>query len=288
VRNLGEGTLRGYRQYVERFLRALGGDDASGTLRRLSADRLQHFVFDYGQHHGPGARCSMQKSLRSFLSFCHSRGYTAGDLGAAVPIFRRRALASIPRGLDGSSSLALLGSLEGRGRAGLRDAAMVCLLSTYGVRGLPLRRLQLCDLDWGGSRIRFPAVKGGLLIEQPLTAEAGNRLLAYLKQARPAGDCTEVFLSARPPYGPLRAASSLSSVIARRLRQAGIRLPEGVSRGTHAFRHAFASRLIGRVPIKHLADMLGHRDPASSMIYGKLDFAALQQAALPWPEEQPR
>jgi hypothetical protein len=41
--------------------------------------------------------------------------------------------------------------------------------------------------------------------------------------------------------------------------------------------------MIGRVPFKDLVDMLGHRDPSSTLIYGKIDRAALTEAALPWP-----
>jgi hypothetical protein len=42
-------------------------------------------------------------------------------------------------------------------------------------------------------------------------------------------------------------------------------------------------RLCGRVPFKDLIDMLGHRDPSTSLIYGKSDMATLALAALPWP-----
>jgi len=64
-----------------------------------------------------------------------------------------------------------------------------------------------------------------------------------------------------------------------------VSLPEGVSHGCYGLRHAFAGRLVGKIPFKHLADMLGHRDPSTTLIYSKIDFAALEQAALPWPEE---
>jgi len=41
--------------------------------------------------------------------------------------------------------------------------------------------------------------------------------------------------------------------------------------------------MVGKVPFKDLVDQLGHRDPASTLIYGKVDFGGLRQAALPWP-----
>jgi integrase len=81
----------------------------------------------------------------------------------------------------------------------------------------------------------------------------------------------------------LPRSEALSKIIDRRLRQAGVCVPAGVSRGTHGFRHAFATRLVGRVPFKDLADMLGHRSPSSTLVYSKVDVEALRQAALPWP-----
>ena len=67
------------------------------------------------------------------------------------------------------------------------------------------------------------------------------------------------------------------------MKRLGLRLPEGVSHGSHGFRHAFATRMIGRVPFKDVTDCLGHRDPSSTLIYGKIDLEALREAALPWP-----
>jgi site-specific recombinase XerD len=37
--------------------------------------------------------------------------------------------------------------------------------------------------------------------------------------------------------------------------------------------------------LKSIADVLGHRDLETTLIYTKVDFNALSQVALPWPEE---
>jgi integrase len=92
----------------------------------------------------------------------------------------------------------------------------------------------------------------------------------------------EVFLTLTTAV-PLPDSSHLSKVIHRRLERADLIVPECVSRGTHGFRHAFAVRMTGQVPFKDVVDMLGHRDPSSTMIYAKTDVQTLQQAALPWP-----
>ena len=99
------------------------------------------------------------------------------------------------------------------------------------------------------------------------------RLSDYLRLERPAGCARpEVFVGAAPPHHPFRRSAELSGMIATRLRRAGLQVPEGVPKGTHGFRHAFASRLCGKIPVNHISDMLGHRDPSSVMVYAKINF----------------
>jgi len=92
----------------------------------------------------------------------------------------------------------------------------------------------------------------------------------------------EVFLTLTTAAA-LPHSASLSKIIHRRLQRAKVPVPDGVSRGTHGLRHAFAVRMTGQVPFKDVVDMLGHRDPSSTLIYAKIDVQTLQQAALPWP-----
>jgi integrase len=231
----------------------------------------------------------MQYSLRCFLRFCYIQEYVSSDLSSAVPVFRSPRLSSVPKAIDDDTVRQLLNSIDTKTAIGLRDLAILRLLITYGVRSIQVRKLRLEDIRWADNRIHFRAVKKGKEINQHLTPEVGNSLLSYIREARPNSvPHVEVFLISRPPFHPIKAASSIRSMIAERLRRIGAQLPEGVSHGAHSFRHAFATRLAGEVPFKHIADMLGHRDLSSSFIYSKVNFSALDKTAQPWPEEVTR
>jgi len=60
-------------------------------------------------------------------------------------------------------------------------------------------------------------------------------------------------------------------------------MPRG---GSRALRHSWAIRALAHdVPMKAIADVLGHRDLNTSFIYAKADLHTLRQVASPWPEE---
>jgi site-specific recombinase XerD len=42
----------------------------------------------------------------------------------------------------------------------------------------------------------------------------------------------------------------------------------------------------GGASFKDVADILGHRSLATTLIYAKLDLRSLKQVALPWPGEE--
>jgi len=61
---------------------------------------------------------------------------------------------------------------------------------------------------------------------------------------------------------------------------------EVASKGSHIFRHALATRMVADGhPFKAVADVLGHRHLSTTFIYTKVNFHALSQVALEWPEE---
>jgi site-specific recombinase XerD len=111
----------------------------------------------------------------------------------------------------------------------------------------------------------------------------GEAVLDYLQNGRPAWPWPEVFLTSRAPYHPFPHSSTLSGIVQRRLRAAGVDLPGAAA---HAFRHAFATRMLRQGNgLKAIADVLGHRRLSTTFLYTKVDFNALKQVALEWPQE---
>jgi len=284
VRGVVQTSADAERPYLKRFFEWFGTPNTSAELfSRIDPDSVTRCLIDYASKYGPGSRNCMQKTVRLFLRFSYHAGYMASDLSALSPSVRVLRMGRVVRPIPTACIETLQNSICGDTSANLRDRAIVCLLSTYGVRGAQIRRLRLEDVDWPRERIHFPAVKRSRAVEQHLTVNAGNRLAEYIRKGRPRSSRHEVFLHINEPFGPIVHPRQLSRIIRKRMIEAGVHLPDGVAYGSHCFRHAFASRMYGQVPFKDVVDMLGHRDPSTTLIYGKVDVANLHRAALPWP-----
>jgi integrase/recombinase XerD len=279
-------TLESRAHSLIRFLQSLGQDATPRGLAKLDCEKVEQFVLDYASANGRSARRSMQSALRTFFRFALHEGYLRQSLDRAVPTFRTYKLATVPRGLSEQQTQDVLHGVERNTEVGRRDYAVLQLLSTYGVRGGQLRNLRLDELDWARDRIFFKAAKHGKDVWVPMTLEVGEAVLDYLQNGRPACSCPEVFLTSRAPYHPLPHSSTLSAIVQHRLCAAGIDLP---SAGAHAFRHGFATRMLRQGNgLKAIADVLGHRRLSTTFLYTKVDFNALKQVALEWPQEVSR
>jgi len=286
-RDLCDETVKLHHFYLKRFFTRIHVTTSTELFSWLSFTTIQEYCFSYKEEFGHGSQKNMHFALRSFFRFCKNKQYIRTDLSSAVPAIHTRRLSQVPRGIDSENISLLLGSIDQSTPVGLRDFSIIQLLSVYGIRGVQIRRLTLKNIDWHNDRIFFPSAKGGKSVVEPLLIEVGNALLSYIQKGRPTiTSYNEVFLTSNEPFRPFFTAGSLSGMIARRLRSAQITLLKTVSVGTHSFRHAFASRMVGHVPLKHISDMLGHRDPISTLIYTKIDFKSLQEASLEWPEEE--
>jgi integrase/recombinase XerD len=281
-----DGTLKLRSHSIAQFLLWLGPEATPEGLSGLTAERIEDFFLSYAQGMGRSARRSMQSALRTFLRFCVHQGSIDRPLDLAVPTLRTYKLATVPRGLSDTEAQQVLRSINRMSHVGRRDYAIVQLLYTYGVRGGQVRALCLEDIDWVHNQILFKASKHGKDSRLPLTPEVGESLLDYLQHSRPPSSSPQVFLTCRAPYHPLPYSSSLSAIVERHIRAAGVDSPH---QGAHAFRHCFATRMLHEGhSLKAIADVLGHRHLSTTFIYTKVEFNALKHVALEWPQEVSR
>jgi site-specific recombinase XerD len=170
----------------------------------------------------------------------------------------------------------LLGMVDVREPNGRRNYAMLLLIASYGLRGCEVRALRLNDVDWAHDEIVIFAPKTGRRRVLPLTRPAGEAVLDYLLAERPPSRHREVFLSSRPPHGPLR--SKINPWLGRQLDKAGIVTDR---RGAHILRHSLAVHLLrSGETLKSIGDLLGHRRPDTTFIYTKLQVDDLRSVAL--------
>ena len=285
VRSLADDTLKKYKFYLGHFFIWLVLKSEIAELAELDFKALDTFVLRYAETHKPGSRREMHSALKSFLHFSHINGHVSTDLRNGIPTVRKWALSKVPFILSDKDVERVFGSIDRETAVGQRDYALMLILRDYGTRANQVRKMRLQDISWGANQILIPPAKKGKAIEQPLTLEVGNALVDYLQNGRvQTTNHQEIFLTTQPPWKPL-AQPTVSMMVTRRLRRAKIRIPENASKGSHLFRHLFASKMLKNgVPLEYIAEMLGHRNENSTLIYTKIDFDNLMDVAQEWPE----
>ena len=276
-RALAEATIASRRRQAEEFLaRHCQRED---SLRTLSATDLDAAI---ARKAGPDG-CSRatlrayQYELRLFLRYAAAQGWCDPQLAEAIrpaPAYR---LASLPAGPAWQDVERLLRQLDGEGPANARAKAVLMLCAVYGVRSGEIRRLRLADLDWERETILFRRSKQAGQHLFPLQRSVGDAIIRYLRHGRPRWPAApEVFLTLRAPVQPL-TRSLVYDIVSQHLRRLESPLRHW---GPHALRHAHATRLLQQgFHMKEIGDCLGHRDPAATAVYTKVDLAGLRQVA---------
>jgi len=286
LRGLSQRTRASRCASALRYLQWLGKRGSEATLGSMTLENIDEYV--QVRMHSLRQRSTKKSAavhLRSFLRYLHISGRIP-DFASAVLLPKLYVDEGIPSALEPEQIAQVLRSTrKDRSPMGLRDYAILTLLSTYGLRAGEIAALCLEDIDWAHDRLRIRHSKTGVHSELPLLRAPGEAILDYLRKGRPKTTEREVFLRACAPYRALRGGS-LHSVLEPRLKAAGV-VPRG-KRGPHAFRHAKAAALLrSAVPLKVIGDVFAHRSASSTMAYLKLDVEQLRGIALEIPGARP-
>ena len=285
VRGLASETIRNRSAEARRLLAWLGKRGARHRLAGITIRDIDKYLMCQASAQRRITLKRRATEIRCFLRYLHGTGRIRRDLASSVISPTVYAFENIPSSLRPEEVAAILKTArKDRSPKGLRDYAILMLLSTYGLRAGEVTAMQLSNIDWRNERLRIRHSKTGGLLELPLLPSVGNAILAYLRKGRPKTKAREVFIRTCAPYRSLRDGSVLHRILQKRLVAAGVK-PQG-KRGPHAFRHAIAvSMLRAAVSAKEIGDVLGHRSAASTTPYLKLATEDLRKVALDIPTE---
>lgn len=279
-RGLALSTRDNYLPLVHRFLIDRFGGQGPVELDSLSAADVIDHVERHAHHGSRGRAKLMTTALRSFFRFLRQRGDLDVDLAAAVPCIAHWRLASLPKGLDPKQVEVVLQACDRTTAIGRRDYAILLLLARLGLRAGEVVSLTLDDIDWSNGTLVVHG-KGPRRDLMPLVPDVGEAIVAYLRDGRPTCSTRRLFVRAKAPRRGFSSSVAVCVVVEKMLARAGIEFPR---KGAHIMRHALATGMLQRgASLGEIGDVLRHRHPDTTMLYTKVDLAALRLLARPWP-----
>jgi integrase/recombinase XerD len=275
-RGVVPSTAHRHQFNLKPFLLALGEDPA-----RYSVEGIRRFVIGHLKRRGRGEARSVVTAIRAFLRFLVAEGQVHAGIENCVPTVPQWRLSSLPRYLEAPDLERVINSCDLSKRLGLRDHAILLLLSRLGLRAGDIVRMALADIDWSHGALRVDG-KGRRAALLPLPQIVGDALLAYVERGRPECQNQRLFLTVRAPTRPFASSSAVSDIVRFALKRAGIRNPP--SFGAHLLRHSAATSMLrAGGSLETIATVLRHQSPDTTAYYAKVDLAMLRQVAQPWP-----
>jgi len=278
-RALAPKTISNYLDFAGRFLIGRFADGKAEIAALCAAD-IVRFVQDQASRLHSSQAKHMTTALRAFLQYARYRDGLNLDLAAAVPAVANWTKSSIPRFLPPDQIELILAHCNRQTAIGRRDYAILLLLARLGLRGGEVAVLSLDDIDWESGYISVCG-KCRRQAQLPLPVEVGEAITAYLKNGRPRGADRRLFLRGQAPAIGFQRTGSISSLVKRALKRAGIKTPY---QGAHLFRHSLATGMLGRgASLAEIGELLRHQSLETTTIYAKVDLGSLRTLALPWP-----
>ena len=229
---------------------------------------------------------AMLTACRVFFRHLYRTGFVRVDLSEKLPTVKANRQFRLPRVWRQEDVLAVLASIDRGNPVGKRDYAILLLITRYGLRSVDVKSMNLSDLQWSENVIQIVQSKTRKVLRLPLLRDVGWAIIDYLQNGRPVCECPEVFLTSTVPIRPFGCHScGLNAILAKRVRQAGVKIPREVPKGLHSLRHTLASVMLAHdVELPVISSVLGHVTSEATDRYLHVDVKRLKECALD-PEE---
>jgi integrase/recombinase XerC len=268
VRNLSPHTVDSYRNdlalyeaYMGRHSRDVDAAEAS-DIRGFMASLVQEGY----------AAASVNRSLSAVKGlYRYILRFHGGNVDPARDVEGLSAGRPLPRFLFEGEMNALIDSVSGDGFSQIRDRALLEVLYSTGCRVSEISGLKLSDVDMvkGTACVLGKGRKERIVFLSGSARESLDAWLPY-REARAKG-APWLFVNAR---GGQLTSRGISWLLERRTENQG--LNKRIS--PHAFRHSFATHLVGRgADIRVVQELLGHANISTTQVYTHVDLARLRE-----------
>ena len=276
-RNASGETVRAYLREVSELRAFLGTSEGKdpekgkGGWKYVTPADLRKFL----AARFPGRKSSTMarkiSAIRSFFDFLLGQGEIRGNPAASITAPRR--VMRLPEFLPVDEMMDLLRSLPAGGEREARDAAMLELLYSSGLRAGELVSLKREDVDLDERTVRVLG-KGRKVRVVPVGEKAVAALKEYLaaRRHRETPETDALFLNMR---GGAITARSLARILDEAIRRAGV----GRRLSPHGLRHSFATHLLeSGADLRAIQEMLGHASLSTTQRYARVNVGHLMRA----------
>ena len=187
-RGIGEQSIRNHSRRVATLVLALGPDPRSYDAAGIREALLSHYA---GVSRGGAAH--LADFMRMYLRYLTSIGICSPTLVESVPTVANWRLNSLPRYISPDQVEHVIACCD-LTPLGLRDKAILLLLSRLALRAGDIVGLRLADIEWRNAFVRV-CRKSRCQEALPLPQDVGDAILAYIEKSLPRVSQDKIFLS---------------------------------------------------------------------------------------------
>jgi integrase/recombinase XerD len=302
-RNYSLSRLTHTLRTLEKLILYLKEEQAIADWREVTDHHLAGFaVYLANRYRTPqghsvsaGSRRQWLSIIRRFFAWMRQTGRLVHDPAEQLPLPRKGK--ELPHVLGESDIALLIETADTKTAVGLRDRALMETLYATGIRHAEAYRLDLYDIDTVARCLVIRQGKGRRDRLVPLTESACYWLDRYLSIARPELAAGFQYKRKRNRLQAARRTSHPTALwlavngrrlaysqIAQRIRDYA--LQANLKASVHTFRHSCATHLLRHgASIRHIQQLLGHRNLETTELYTHLELEdlkkAVQQASAP-------
>lgn len=275
-RGLSEGTLKVQRSRLLRLHDFLV-DTGAESFAEVTQEQINIYIISLARFSSTYISESL-RILRRLSDYAYQNGYCKKSFANSIPHVKNLRQQKLPSTFTENEINLILNSVDRANPIGKRNYAIFLTAARLGLRSGDLCALKFTDINWDTKIISFTQQKTKKFLSLPLPDDVGWAVIDYLKNGRPESDSNTIFISHRTPYGALE---TISNIIPKQMRIAGIKTLPNKRTGMHAFRHGLATSMLEKgIPLPIISQTLGHADISSTEIYLRISLKQLSLCAL--------